>query len=570
VRLVLLNLDDALDPDALAAFLPAGRPQMPALLATAFDAPRVVRQGGAKSPVNWDGVASAIAKLVVEARQSAVGRDVEYFIAGRAPLPAFVHLGFELSAFSMPPTLLNRRKDGTWDAISLASSPGASHATFFTTPGGLPAGTSEATGRIAVFVSTIGDPAPRAEIRRFVQEHGEELAAVVELITAGPALLTRDNAGTAAVELASCLSRIPGCFPYASGVALFVAGPAPLAFMAGRAVNPHMVRDLWVPNFDAGSYVPAITLPWRSRAPVLDRSDEAVAARRSVLDELRTGIQELKHSFAADMLLPLVSAQQAQQMVVRLQSLKFVDVPEGDEFDLRVLEDRLSFGHALLEALRGESPDVLRRAAGLFVLHELYHDGQGLRSTNFAGIGRAGVALEEVDYWADAVAISALAKNAAGTGAAAADALVSHVEAAIRCMEAFDRAEQGKRIERLAERRLRRYLIWHLQLARARTIRTTDDIDRVFADRVIAELAPLKGSLDAREDKFVLSAPVDCGLAIVVERKVIRHYASPSFSPALLVEAVRSFDWKTPEAAFDYVINEHVRQLVPWRTDLLS
>jgi hypothetical protein len=38
-------------------------------------------------------------------------------------------------------------------------------------------------------------------------------------------------------------------------------------------------------------------------------------------------------------------------------------------------------------------------------------------------------------------------------------------------MQAFDRAEHGSRIGRLAERRLRRYLIWHLQLARARTIR---------------------------------------------------------------------------------------------------
>jgi hypothetical protein len=121
VRLIVLDLDDSLDLDTLASFLPGGRSQMSPLLVSGFDAPRVVRQGSAKSPVDWDGVAGAIARLVAEARGSGANRDVEYYIAGRAPAPVFAQLGFELSAFTLPPTLLNRRKDGQWDSISLAA-----------------------------------------------------------------------------------------------------------------------------------------------------------------------------------------------------------------------------------------------------------------------------------------------------------------------------------------------------------------------------------------------------------------------------------------------------------------
>src|SRR5687767_3040472 len=91
VRLIVLDLDDTLDPAALAAFLPAGRMQLAPLLASAFGAPRVVRQGSGKSPVDWDGVSAAIVSLVAEARNGAGGRDVEYFVAGRAPLPVFAH-----------------------------------------------------------------------------------------------------------------------------------------------------------------------------------------------------------------------------------------------------------------------------------------------------------------------------------------------------------------------------------------------------------------------------------------------------------------------------------------------
>jgi hypothetical protein len=137
--------------------------------------------------------------------------------------------------------------------------------------------------------------------------------------------------------------------------------------------------------------------------------------------------------------------------------------------------------------------------------------------------------------------------------------VVEHIEAAIRCMEAFDRAEQGPQIKRLPERC--RYLIWHLQRVRARTIRGIEDINELFADRVVVELAPVAGSLDAGDDKIVQGVSGDCSIAVVVRRKLSRHYSNPNLAPTLLVEAVRCFDWKVIGDAMDHVVNERPRCL---------
>ena len=90
--------------------------------------------------------------LAVPAREGTPGADAAPS-TGRAPLPVFAHLGFEFSAFTFPPTVLNRRKDGTWDVISLAAPDRGSGAPFFAPAMGFPDSPSEATGRVApVFV----------------------------------------------------------------------------------------------------------------------------------------------------------------------------------------------------------------------------------------------------------------------------------------------------------------------------------------------------------------------------------------------------------------------------------
>jgi hypothetical protein len=131
-------------------------------------------------------------------------------------------------------------------------------------------------------------------------------------------------------------------------------------------------------------------------------------------------------------------------------------------------------------------------------------------------------------------------------------------------MQAFDRSEQGNQIFNLAERRLRRYLIWHLELCRARTITERDHIDVLLGDRLIVEIAPLRGYLDSRYDKVVSGGIESSELFVVVHGRLLRHPARPGFDPAGLVNAVRTFDWTLPRAAMDYVLGEHPSELAPW------
>lgn len=71
---------------------------------------------------------------------------------------------------------------------------------------------------------------------------------------------------------------------------------------------------------------------------------------------------------------------------------------------LRRSRGELRLGQGLLEAIAKLDDPKIADLTKLFVLHELVHDAQGLRSSNFAGVGRAAVALEQIDYLADAFA----------------------------------------------------------------------------------------------------------------------------------------------------------------------
>jgi hypothetical protein len=157
-----------------------------------------------------------------------------------------------------------------------------------------------------------------------------------------------------------------------------------------------------------------------------------------------------------------------------------------------------------------------------------------------------------------------LALSKAGQSEAALH-LVAHIEKAIECIEAFDRSEHGQRIETLAERRLRRYLIWHMQLARAKTVRTLADLDALFSHRLIVELAPVEGYLDSRDDKIVRSVPVDPGLFVVVDRTLIRHPARDGLPLHRVVDAVREFDRRLLGRVCDFVVTESAAALAGWR-----
>jgi len=493
------------------------------------------------------------------------GEQPEFWIAGRAPLPVFAHLGSELSAWATPPVLLNRRKDGVWDIVTTGATAN-DPAVFFDVRTDLASSPAESTGRVAVFVSTLGTPPQRDALRSFVVARGDDLAGIVELRTGGPEYLTGENAGRAAEELAQVVSQLPGAYPHAEGIALFVAGPAHLAFLAGRAINANMLRDVLIPNFRTGEYEDALRLPWRGATPrALSLEPEDEKDRNAVLALLRDGIRGAMDAVEERDVPTFVARAEASAFLKHLRGIDLSDEAQGTAFDLNILQGRLSIGRGLLEALRGIDPADLRRMGAELLFHEVWHFDQNIRSTNYREVGRAGLAIEEVDYRADAVAIGTLARVAARMSGNPRGDLVAHITSAIRCIQAFDRSEQGDRIENLAERRFRRYLIWYLQLCRAATISTVEHIDLLLGERVIVEVAPLRGHLDARYDKLASTGTDMSELFIVLGGRLLRYPPRPGFLPAALVEAVRGYDWTLPQAAMDYVIGENAPVLVPWQ-----
>jgi hypothetical protein len=242
-----------------------------------------------------------------------------FYVAGRAALPVFAHLGQELSKWA-DVTVINRRADSEWDVIAVRKAEGAP---FFGHVTPLPAEPLDATGRIAVFIST-ARRAPRDAIRAFVTAGGDHLAQIVEVCAGaeGPALLTAENAPVAATQLTDVFARIPRTYPHISGMDVFLDVPAPLALMAGRAINTNIRADVRVPNFMDGVYHAAVTLPWKGLAPPpLSMTAEDVGARKDILYALIDEIAKLKDRLRAQdrVNLPKDKADEYRAQVRRLR-----------------------------------------------------------------------------------------------------------------------------------------------------------------------------------------------------------------------------------------------------------
>ena len=568
--LLLLDLasDNPIAKDEVTAQLPDKRAHRITLRLSTFG----IQPGPYGSAVDWDRCADAVGRMVDKARAecSAHPGPAHFYVAGRAALPIFTYLGAMLSKWASV-TILNQRQDKTWDVLALAASPSASKDRFFTVRGlGDP---SEATGRVAVFVST-GHATPRDQIREFFTSHGEGLAGIVEVVTPGSETTQLDKAhATAALdELTEALAGVRRAYPSTHRIALFIGGPASLAFLAGRAVNPTVLPDVWIPNYKAPNYHDALAIPWKTsvRAEVSHDAEHELA-RGKALRPMLKAIKELQKTLTLEHLPPFLSATEQAQLLGRLQKIKIADEPRGDAFDLSIAEGTMAFGRGLLDALLRVSDDDRIKIGQSIFLHEVYHFDQHLQSSTYAEIGRAGFALEEVDYWADVVALGTLAtweiqRGGESGKVQARKILLGYLGAALAGIEAFDRSEQGDRLDRLAERRLRRYLIWRLQYARAKSLKDADQIWQLFRERLIVELAPLDSHLDDRHDKVVRGAIATTELFVVLQGKLVRVQRGPSFDPVALIEAVRAFDGATLDRILGAVRDTHHGVLTPWVT----
>jgi SMODS-associated and fused to various effectors sensor domain len=564
-----LDVDAPVAEDDILPRLPPARRELKFLRLSAFGIPAPKGERPTSSPVDWSALANAVTRLAGKARElrDSSSTPVEFFVVGLAPLPLFVLLGAELSAWAKPQTFLNVRKDTTWDVLRLDDErPGGVR--YFDTVVGLSGEPSEASGLVGVFISTQA-ALPRDAVRDFLRAQGNGIAGVVECRNTTGTPVDAAHAPAIAEELAQMLAATRRAYPNHSGLALFVAGPASLAFMAGRAFNPRAMGRAWVASYAPPGYELAVTLPWKPIARVeLPRGPEHEHARHRVLLAVLAGAQKLKDTLQLEDFPPFVGPSEREMLRARLHQLTIANEPE-DETRLSVGQRRLTLGRGLLESMHQLEERYREPLALQFLLHELFHFDQELTSQNYRGVGRGGFALEEVDYWADTLAIGTLANWRMREGGLQLQrdpgrVLAEEIDVSLRGIETFDRMENGDRMEELLERRLRRYLIWALQHARAKTLRPNAGIWEVLGQRLIVELAPLRGRFDTVHDKVVVEALPDTEMFVVWGGRLMRLHRRPGFEPADLVDVVRTFDQSLLRKTMEFVAEEERAVLTPW------
>lgn len=242
---------------------------------TAFGAPPAPR-GSASSRRGWRDWTAAVDRMLKQAREDlGADRDIaHYYLAGRAALPIFAYLGLHLDKRARV-TVVNQRHDGAWDIVPFLHPPDVQPSTsggerFFDMVDGLRRDyPNKADGRVAVFVSTQRDLEEKA-IRDFAKSLDTPLAGIVTLRarpqgeTAHDALrlLGAGDGPRAASELVAHFTAIRDCYAHHSGLIVYIAGPVTLGAMVGRAINPHVHSPVWLPNFQAPRYEPAVEVPW--------------------------------------------------------------------------------------------------------------------------------------------------------------------------------------------------------------------------------------------------------------------------------------------------------------------
>lgn len=564
--LIIVDVEGAVLEDELTQLLPDSRDERLVLSLTANGAPKVQRRGADAQPIDWPAIGRAVEQVAKKISDARSNKVLHLYVGGQGPLPIFTHMGYAVSKFTGEQFVIGRRPAGPWETLPLGKGPTAPELLTATS---LPAHPSHATGRVAIYVDIAARPVNVHAVRTSIEAAGDRVADIVELRTATSITMDGANAGPLADELATKIARVLALYPHASGLSVFVAGPTVLALSVGRAINPSIVPSAWLTNYNAGTYEAVYELPFRAEAAPNMPSDEAsVAARNDLRKVLAHAVEEVKLELVEEDLGMLLTASERASFLARLQALQ-LDMTPSPDFSLSIAQGRYALGEGLVEALRNSERETQARFVKLLMIHELFHDHQGVRSTNHFDVARAGVVVEAVDYVADMFALRALVQGDLRRGGVRARSdprgvLCAWIDAILYGIQAFDLLD-GPRIERLPDRRLRRYLTWHLQRARAETIDTVEHANILLTSTVSAELAPISALLDQRSDRIVRAALPTTEFFAAIDGRLVRHPRRPGFEPSDLVEAVRGFKTVPIQKAMRFVIEEDKAKLIPWR-----
>jgi SMODS-associated and fused to various effectors sensor domain/CHAT domain len=245
--IILLDLasQNPIVPDVVLERLPAGITPARVLRLTEFG----VTPCATGTPDEWPPVIAAIDRLVEAARAAAEqsGARCRYWVAGRAGLPAFFHLGYRLTKKAFT-TLVNPRDSGPPDVLPLdlpSHLPGdasASSAPYFERSP-WPVRVSLASVRLSLLVSS-RIRVSTEQVEQLMSSRKGSHGALIEVHAS--ASLDASTIAPALHELEETMSGLRTWYPGCGALAVFVAGPATLAFLLGRSINPHIFPDIEV------------------------------------------------------------------------------------------------------------------------------------------------------------------------------------------------------------------------------------------------------------------------------------------------------------------------------------
>lgn len=588
--LVVVDVYKGVSEEALKNLLPPIRVGLKVLKLREFGAPELEKPPRTK-PVDWYSLGVAIEKLAVRVHQlqdDARPHSMELYIGGRAPLAVFVHLGSLFTKSVQKVTVFNTPHESSdlWEPFPMDGAP-----TSIPTPNifdkmtGFPEDPSPTTGRVGLVIDSgrrsKSESEPTHVYEKFLTDHEQPVGTIAQMRSYDDQFTITEKLMPAIVrQMAQRMATLPHLFPKRAGLALYIGGPTQLAFAVGRSINANvLVGDVWLTEYirSKDEYEKVYALPFVHRTEMqIPQTDDAVLARLKVLQNITDALAELQMQIEPELVpLGILNKADVEKFVRRLKKLK-ISRDEMDEqpFEMRAVEGTCRIGEGILHALVTSTPQQQKDFAKLLLLHEVVHDWQVLRNTNHPNIGQAGFVLEHVDYLADVFAVRLLVNIDVHRGGLNVRenlrTRVQHwLDMVLHGIAAFDQAEQGAdRMERLAERRLRRYLLWHVQKARALTIETPDQFTQLMESALTVEMAPLSGWIDVtRWEKMVQDCVPKTELVIAIDGKLIREGVRAGFDPQELLEAIWTYSHKRAHAQVYAVVNQNRPALMPWTAE---
>jgi hypothetical protein len=588
--LIVVDIYPGVAEAALEKLLPPERRRLDVLRLTEFGAPKLERPPHT-NPVDWYGIGEAVEKIAIrvhEIQDAARPHSMQLYIGGRAPLATFVHLGSMFTKSVQKVVVFNTPHEGSdlWEPFTMDGAPTSMPTQdIFDKITGFPNEPSPTTGRVGLVVDSgrraKGESEPTEVFEKFLDVHHEPVGSIAQLRSYDEKLTITEIKMPAIVrQFAQRMSTLPHRFPKRKGLALFTGVPAQVAFALGRSINANvLVGDVWLTEYrrEKNEYEKVYALPFVRRVEMkILRTTAAILARQKVLQNIMDALTELQaHVELRQVPTGILNENEREKFVRRLEKIRISrDEIEGQPFELRVLEGRCRIGEGILEALVSSTPQQQKDFAKLLLLHEIVHDWQVLRNTNHPNIGQAGFVLEHIDYLADVFAVRVLVNVDLHRGGLDVRQnirvrVLHWLDMLLRGITAFDQAEQGNvQMERLAERRLRRYLLWHVQKARAMTLETPKQFERMMESTLTVEMAPLTGWLDAKRwEKMVRDSLPVTELCIAIDGKLIREGQRAGFEPQILFDAIRTYMHEQAHAQVYAVVNQHRDHLMPWTSE---